>query len=61
MSTVAPPDRESGSTTSIDHLLTRLAVAFSRRRAYPESHPLVRTAETQAYEALAAVLVERPG
>jgi hypothetical protein len=40
-------------------LLTRLAVAFARRRAYPGAHPLVRTAESQAYEALTAALAER--
>lgn len=53
------PDQASGSTSLIIILLTRLTVAFSRRRAYPESHPLVRTAETQAHEALAAVLACR--
>lgn len=40
-------------------LLTRLAVAFARRRAYPGAHPLVRTAEAQAHEALTAALAER--
>ncbi len=40
-------------------LLTRLAVAFGRRRAYPATHPQVRGAETQAFEALSAVLQDQ--
>jgi len=47
------------SATTVN-LLTRIAVAFSRRRAYPETHPLVRTAETQAFDALSQSLTERP-
>lgn len=47
------------SSTTVN-LLTRIAVAFSRRRAYPETHPLVRTAEAQAFEALTQSLSERP-
>ncbi len=56
MTTVTPPDRAS---PPILDLLTRLTVAFSRRRAYPESHPLVSTAESQAFETLVDVLSER--
>ncbi|MCU0646793.1 MAG: hypothetical protein MUF00_02250 [Gemmatimonadaceae bacterium] len=41
-------------------LVTRLTVAFNRRRAYPVGHPLVRSAEQQAYEELRAVLSHRP-
>jgi uncharacterized membrane protein YgcG len=48
----------AGSTTQT--LVTRLTVAFNRRRAYPLTHPLVQQAETQAHEILTSVLSTRP-
>jgi hypothetical protein len=60
MTAPALPDRPSGTTAAARPLLTRLTVALSRRRAYPETHPLVVTAEGQALDALAALLVDRP-
>ncbi len=53
------PNRAGESTTSTVLLLTRLTVAFSRRRAYPETHPLVKTAEQQAFGTLAAVFQQQ--
>lgn len=61
MTAPATVDRKTATRaqTPTLQLLTRLAVAFARRRAYPGPHPLVRTAESQAYDALTAVLAER--
>jgi len=53
------PNRAGESTSSTLLLLTRLTVAFSRRRAYPETHPLVKTAERQAYETLEDVFTQQ--
>lgn len=61
MSASTTVDRKTATRaqTPTLQLLTRLAVAFARRRAYPGPHPLVRTAESQAYDALTAALAER--
>ncbi len=42
--------------SSAQLMLTRLTVAFSRRRAYPATHPLLIKAEEQAYDAMCEVL-----
>ena len=59
MATLAPPERGPGPASPIAVFLSRLAVAFGRRRAYPEAHPLVRSAEVQAFESLSAVVAEQ--
>ncbi len=53
------PNSTSESAASTLVLLTRLTVAFSRRRAYPETHPLVKTAEQQAFDTLTAVFKQQ--
>ena len=59
MTLTTSKERANAPSLATDFLLTRFSVAFSRRRAYPASHPLVRTAETQVYDALVAALAER--
>ncbi len=59
MSAPTPADRTTGTANPTLLLLTRLTVAFSRRRSYPAFHPLVRTAEAQAFESLTAVLAKQ--
>ncbi len=60
MQTLTPPAPPDRTTTHAHLLLTRLTVAFSRRRAYPSSHPLVLTSETQAFAALQTLLMHQP-
>ncbi len=60
MSAAPIPERLTETSSPTVALLTRVTVAFSRRRGYPESHPLVRSAESQAFESLSQVLAERP-
>ena len=55
----APPETPSRQTDPTLLLLTRLTVAFSRRRSYPAKHPLVKTAELQAFETLTVILDKR--
>ncbi len=58
----AAPSGSSSPTTPHAHLLlTRLVVAFSRRRAYPATHPLVRTAEEQAFDTVRSLVSGRHG
>ncbi len=59
MTAPTPVDKPTGTANPTLLLLTRLTVAFSRRRSYPASHPLVRTAETQAFDSLIAALAKR--
>jgi hypothetical protein len=52
------PAAPAGSATQT--LITRLTVAFNRRRSYPVSHPLVQQAETQAFDMIVASLATQP-
>lgn len=47
-------------TIELQTLLTRLTVAFARRRSYPDTHPLVLSAEQAAFESLSASFAGRP-
>jgi len=47
-------------TIELQTLLTRLTVAFARRRSYPGTHPLVLSAEQAAFESLSASFAGRP-
>ncbi len=61
MHAAAPSGSASPTTPQAHLLLTRLIVAFSRRRAYPATHPLVLTAEAQAFETVSALVSGRRG
>jgi hypothetical protein len=52
------PAAPAGNATQT--LITRLTVAFNRRRSYPVTHPLVQQAETQAFDMIVAALAIRP-
>lgn len=52
------PAAPAGNATQT--LITRLTVAFNRRRSYPVTHPLVQQAETQAFDMIVAALALRP-
>ena len=56
MLAAAPSGSASPTTPHAPMLLTRLVVAFSRRRSYPATHPLVLMADEQAFETVRALL-----